>query len=177
MATQTSNLGLTKPGYDEAADIVPAVNNNMNTLDSKIGAVPANSSVQGQLDSHNQAIGNLANLTTTEKSSLVGAANELNSKIENIFSYGNIKKYIFNIPDQTVTANSVSDVDISSLNIPTTYIPFSFVLLDSIGDGTVYPLNSCRTSNNEYSSVRLANAFVSDKRVSGTLYLYFIEPT
>lgn len=60
MATQTSNLGLTKPAYDEAADIVPAVNNNMDTLDSKIGAVPANSSVQGQLDSHTQAIATLS---------------------------------------------------------------------------------------------------------------------
>ena len=85
MATQTTNLGLTKPGYDEAADIVPAVNNNMDTLDAKMGAIPANSSVQGQLDSHTQAIGNLANLTTTEKGSLVGAANELNSKIASLF--------------------------------------------------------------------------------------------
>ena len=59
MATQTTNLGLTKPGYDEAADVVPAVNNNMDTLDQKIGAVPANSSVQGQLDSHTQAIATL----------------------------------------------------------------------------------------------------------------------
>ena len=81
MATQTSNLGLTKPGYDEAADVVPAVNNNMDTLDSKIGAVPANTSVQAQITSNTQAIGNLSNLTTTEKGSLVGAANELNSNI------------------------------------------------------------------------------------------------
>lgn len=81
MATQTSNLGLTKPGYDEAADVVPAVNNNMDTLDAKIGAVPANTSVQAQINSNNQAIGNLAYLTTTEKGSLVGAANELNSSI------------------------------------------------------------------------------------------------
>ena len=100
MATQTANLGLTKPGYDEAADIVPAVNNNMDTLDSKIGAVPANSSVQGQLDSHNQAIGNLSNLTTTEKGSLVGAANELNSNI------GNIPEIQFNEITLTTSANA-----------------------------------------------------------------------
>ena len=56
MATQTTNLGLTKPGYDEAADIVPAVNNNMDALDSKIGAVPANTSVQAQITSNSQAI-------------------------------------------------------------------------------------------------------------------------
>ena len=59
MATQTSNLGLTKPAYDEAADIVPAVNNNMDTLDSKIGPVPANTSVQAQIASNNQAIAKL----------------------------------------------------------------------------------------------------------------------
>lgn len=59
MATQTSNLGLTKPGYDEAADVVPAVNNNMDTLDEKIGAVPANTSVQAQITANAQAIAKL----------------------------------------------------------------------------------------------------------------------
>ena len=107
MATQTTNLGLTKPGYDEAADVVPAVNNNMDTLDAKIGAVPANSSVQGQLDSHSQAIGNLSNLTTTEKGSLVGAANELNSNLQK-----KIASISFTIPS---TGNS------ETLTLPTGY--------------------------------------------------------
>jgi len=59
MATQTTNLGLTKPGYDEAADVVPAVNNNMDTLDEKMGAVPANTSVQAQITANAQAIAKL----------------------------------------------------------------------------------------------------------------------
>jgi len=59
MATQTSNLGLTKPGYDEAADVVPAVNNNMDILDEKMGAVPANTSVQAQITANAQAIAKL----------------------------------------------------------------------------------------------------------------------
>ena len=59
MATQTTNLGLTKPGYDEAADVVPAVNNNMDILDEKMGAVPANTSVQAQITANAQAIAKL----------------------------------------------------------------------------------------------------------------------
>ena len=59
MATQTTNLGLTKPGYDEAADIVPAVNNNMDTLDEKIGPVPENTSIQAQITANAQAIAKL----------------------------------------------------------------------------------------------------------------------
>lgn len=56
MATQTTNLGLTKPGYDEAADVVPAVNNNMDAIDAAMGAVPANTSVQAQITANAQAI-------------------------------------------------------------------------------------------------------------------------
>lgn len=59
MATQTSNLGLTKPGYDEAADIVPAVNNNMDAIDAVMGAVPPNTSVQAQITANAQAIAKL----------------------------------------------------------------------------------------------------------------------
>lgn len=59
MATQTTNLGLTKPGYDEAADIVPAVNNNMDAIDAVMGAVPPNTSVQAQITANAQAIAKL----------------------------------------------------------------------------------------------------------------------
>lgn len=132
MATQTSNLGLTKPGYDEAADIVPAVNNNMDTLDAKMGAVPANSSVQGQLDSHSQAIGNLANLTTTEKGSLVGAANELNSKFGNLMNTNTVTKTTSSAADFNVTADDVPanaficEVFFKDTSNNTTYYGFVF---------------------------------------------------
>ena len=78
MATQTTTLHLNKPAYTEAADIA-VVNGNMDTIDT-------------WATSTNQSIGNLSNLTTTEKGSLVGAANELNSKFTPIDVSTNIEK-------------------------------------------------------------------------------------
>ena len=47
MATQTTNLHLTKPDYTDAADIA-VINTNMDTLDAKVGAV-GNTSLQAQV--------------------------------------------------------------------------------------------------------------------------------
>lgn len=58
MAGSTTNLGLTKPTYSEDADIV-VINTNMDTLDSKIGAV-GSTSLQAQITSANEAISNNA---------------------------------------------------------------------------------------------------------------------
>lgn len=57
MAGSTTNLGLTKPTYSEDADIA-VINTNMDTLDSKIGAV-GSTSLQAQITSANQAIATL----------------------------------------------------------------------------------------------------------------------
>ena len=73
MATQTPNIGLTKQAQNEY-NHNPVLNSNWDIVDSKMGQVPAGKSVQ-------EEIGDLSNLTTTDKSSLVGAANELNSKL------------------------------------------------------------------------------------------------
>ena len=127
MATQTTNLGLTKPGYDEAADVVPAVNNNMDTLDSKIGAVPANTSVQAQITSNSQAIGNLANLTTTEKGSLVGAANELRSDIARM---GKLLR------DESISIDS-TNITVTDLD---KYTVFVAVLVSNWASGTALGL-------------------------------------
>ena len=59
MAGSTTNLGLTKPTYSEDADIA-VINTNMDTLDSKIGAV-GSASLQAQITSANQAIANVQN--------------------------------------------------------------------------------------------------------------------
>ena len=75
MATQTPNIGLTKQAQNEY-NHNPVLNSNWDIVDSKMGQVPAGKSVQEQ-------IGDLSDLTTTDKSSLVGAANELNSNIAN----------------------------------------------------------------------------------------------
>jgi len=54
MAGSTTNLGLTKPTYSEDADIA-VINTNMDTLDSKIGAV-GSTSLQAQITSANEAM-------------------------------------------------------------------------------------------------------------------------
>ena len=60
MAGSTTNLGLTKPTYSEDADIA-VINNNMDTLDSKIGAV-GSTSLQAQITSASEAIAKKANM-------------------------------------------------------------------------------------------------------------------
>ena len=76
MATQTPNIGLTKQAQNEY-NHNPVLNSNLDIVDSKIGQVPSGKSVQ-------EEIGDLSNLTTTDKSSLVAAANELNSNKANV---------------------------------------------------------------------------------------------
>jgi hypothetical protein len=75
MATQTPNIGLTKQAQNEY-NHNPVLNSNWDIVDSKMGHIPSGKSVQ-------EEIGDLSDLTTTDKSSLVGAANELNSKKTN----------------------------------------------------------------------------------------------
>ena len=48
MAT-TPNLGLHKPARTDLVSVVTDINNNMDTLDSKIGAVPAGHDVEEQI--------------------------------------------------------------------------------------------------------------------------------
>lgn len=48
MATQTTNLGLVKPAYSEAADVA-VINGNMDTIDGAVGAVPSGKTLQGQI--------------------------------------------------------------------------------------------------------------------------------
>ena len=51
----TTNLNLVKPaGTDHA--LVSVINGNMDIIDSKVGAVPSNASVQGQIDTLNNQI-------------------------------------------------------------------------------------------------------------------------
>ena len=56
MATTTTNLGLTKPVGTEQA-LISVINGNMDIIDTKVGAVPANKNVQGEIDSLSDQIG------------------------------------------------------------------------------------------------------------------------
>ena len=49
MATQTTNIGLTKPSYTESVNIA-VLNNNMDKIDSKIGNIPENETIKEAID-------------------------------------------------------------------------------------------------------------------------------
>jgi len=56
MAT-TPNIGLHKPARTDLVSVVTDINNNMGTLDSKIGAVPAGHDVEEQITTLSDQIG------------------------------------------------------------------------------------------------------------------------
>lgn len=68
MATNTTNYNLIKPDLNEFADI-QVINNNMDVIDS-------------ELKKKDNKIGILSNLTTTEKTNLVGAVNEVDADLQ-----------------------------------------------------------------------------------------------
>lgn len=59
-ATHTTNLGLNKPDRQDYVSVVNDINDNMDTLDAAIGAVPSGSSLQGQIDTEKQNITQLS---------------------------------------------------------------------------------------------------------------------
>ena len=99
-ATLTPNIGLKKPDREDYVSVVSDINDNMDTLDSKIGAVPQNKTVQGQIDGIgteigtvpsgksvqdeiddiNMAIGSTALPTTAQ--TLTGAIEELDTDLD-----------------------------------------------------------------------------------------------
>ena len=77
MATTTTNLGLTKPAGSDKIRIAQ-INGNMDIIDEKVGAV-GNTSLQDQISSANEAIGNLrfaTNLGSISTSSALETAIE-----------------------------------------------------------------------------------------------------
>ena len=70
MAT-TTNLGLKKPSYTDPADIAD-INDNMDTIDAAIGALPSGSNLQGEINSLND-------LTTAQNDVGFSKTNNLSS--------------------------------------------------------------------------------------------------
>ena len=70
MATSTTNYNLIKPDGTDTYNIANA-NTNMDTID-------------GQMKTNATSIGTLASLTTTEKTNVVGAVNEIDTSVTNI---------------------------------------------------------------------------------------------
>ena len=58
----TTNLNLVKPAGTDYA-LVSVINGNMDIIDSKVGAVPSNASVQGQIDTLNNQMTNLIKIS------------------------------------------------------------------------------------------------------------------
>ena len=93
MATSTTNLGLIKPdGTDKIR--IAQINQNMDTLDTKIGAV-GNTSLQSQVSENNAAIANLDTDTNSTNDILADALNCTKSK----FFKGSGTAYTGEIPD------------------------------------------------------------------------------
>lgn len=80
----TTNLGLKMPEYSDQADIQD-INDNMETLDGKIGAV-GNTSVQEQIDAVVEKIGSTVLPTTAQ--TLTGAIAEVDNIIEGYYYDG-----------------------------------------------------------------------------------------
>ena len=76
----TTNLNMVKPaGTDHA--LISVINSNMDIIDGAVGALPSGSTLQGEIDSANTAIGTLSSLTTTAKTNLVSAINEVDGDV------------------------------------------------------------------------------------------------
>ncbi|MCT4544427.1 MAG: hypothetical protein N4A63_12850, partial [Vallitalea sp.] len=77
MADKTSNYNLIKPEENETADI-SVINNNFDIIDTKI------KENNDHINNAKEDIGNTSNLNTKEKSSLVGAVNEVSASMADI---------------------------------------------------------------------------------------------
>lgn len=113
----TTNLGLKKPEYSDPADIKD-INDNMDTLDGKLGAV-GNTSVQGQIDAINTKVGSTALPTTAQtltgaiaehETDLGGKASKVADAVEDNFASldeaGNLKDSGKNASDFSTPADT-----------------------------------------------------------------------
>lgn len=65
----TTNLNLVKPAGTDYA-LVSVINGNMDIIDSKVGAIPANESAQSQITALNNQIANVSGLITRKDCSV-----------------------------------------------------------------------------------------------------------
>ena len=132
MATTTTNLGLTKPIGTEQA-LVSVINGNMDIIDSKVGAVPANKNVQGQIDSLSDHIAKSYNTATC--------------------SYGNVNFYRFGavvvvFGDLNLTSS------LSAGSIIATGLPIPYILKPTTYTQGGY-MGTIVSSSNAISSVQI----------------------
>lgn len=58
-ASQTTNLNLNKPARTDFVSVVTDINDNMDMIDTAIGALPSGKTLQGQIDELSAAIAEL----------------------------------------------------------------------------------------------------------------------
>lgn len=78
-ATQTTNLGLNKPNRQDYVSVVTDINDNMDILDSKIGAVPSGETVEGQIGAKVPTTRKINNKALSSDVTIMGSDIPMNS--------------------------------------------------------------------------------------------------
>ena len=113
-------------------------------------------------------IGSLSQLTTTDKSSLVGAVNEVNGKVGTIFKLGTFSK------TYSVGANNSTNFDNSFITVPTGY-KIGALLGSGTGNANCYFVN-CRPSDSGAYAFFITNKSVSNlSDLTCTCYVLFVR--
>lgn len=78
-ATHTTNLGLNKPNRQDYVSVVTDINDNMDILDSKIGAVPSGETVEGQIGAKVPTTRKINNKALSSDVTIMGSDIPMNS--------------------------------------------------------------------------------------------------
>lgn len=78
-ATHTTNLGLNKPDRQDYVSVVTDINDNMDILDSKIGAVPSGETVEGQIGAKVPTTRKINNKALSSDVTIMGSDIPMNS--------------------------------------------------------------------------------------------------
>lgn len=78
-ATHTTNLGLNKPNRQDYVSVVTDINDNMDILDSKIGAVPSGETVEGQIGAKVSTTRKINNKALSSDVTIMGSDIPMNS--------------------------------------------------------------------------------------------------
>lgn len=189
MATTTTNLGLTKPDYTDAADIA-VINTNMDTVDTAITATKSDLGIveDGNTATHSITAGQyviwkgnlytassaIATGTTLSTSNLTAVSNGgLNSLNEQINDLIIVRKYTKQV---TIDANSGIGIKPSDFDVS---IPAGYSVLGFLGWHTTSPsISEYRSSmynGRTTNVVCLANEGSSQFKGDVTITLAFIR--
>ena len=116
IAELQANDGAYAVGYDGTEDNVGDMLNTI--ISAGTGTIPPDGSITDAKLATDNKVGSLASLTTTEKSSISGAVNELDADLSTVEGYVSGEVYAVNESEQTTS--SLTYTDVLSLSIPET---------------------------------------------------------